>query len=62
MKKKIAIIGPGFSGLSAAAYAASAGHEVHVFEKNVRSAFPDIGQDRRNSCNNLKSFRFEKTF
>ena len=31
---KIAIIGAGFSGLSAAAYLASAGHDVHVFEKN----------------------------
>lgn len=34
MKKKIAIIGAGFSGLSAAAYAARAGMEVHVFEKH----------------------------
>ena len=31
---KIAIIGAGFSGLSAACYTAAAGHEVHIFEKN----------------------------
>lgn len=31
---KIAIIGSGFSGLSAAAYMAAKGEEVHVFEKN----------------------------
>ncbi len=31
---KIAIIGSGFSGLSAAAYLSAAGHEVHVYEKN----------------------------
>lgn len=31
---KIAVIGAGFSGLSAATYLGSQGHEVHVFEKN----------------------------
>lgn len=31
---KIAIIGSGFSGLSAAAYLSAAGNEVHVYEKN----------------------------
>ena len=31
---KIAVIGSGFAGLSAAAYLSAAGHEVHVFEKN----------------------------
>ncbi len=31
---KIAVIGAGFSGLSAAAYMSASGHEVHVFEKN----------------------------
>jgi phytoene desaturase len=31
---KIAVIGSGFSGISAAAYLAKEGHEVHVFEKN----------------------------
>ena len=31
---KIAIIGAGFSGLSATAYLSQMGHEVHVFEKN----------------------------
>lgn len=31
---KIAIIGSGFSGLSAACYLSKDGHEVHVFEKN----------------------------
>jgi phytoene desaturase len=33
-KKTIAIIGAGFSGLSAAAYLAKEGHVVHVYEKN----------------------------
>lgn len=32
--QKIAVIGSGFSGLSTSAYLASAGYEVHVFEKN----------------------------
>ncbi len=31
---KIAVIGSGFSGLSAAAYLSAAGHEVYVYEKN----------------------------
>lgn len=31
---KVAVLGGGFSGLSAAAYLAKDGHEVHVFEKN----------------------------
>ncbi len=31
---KIAVIGAGFSGISAAAYLGAAGHEVHVYEKN----------------------------
>jgi phytoene desaturase len=34
MKKKIAIIGSGFSSLSAASYLAKQNFEVHVFEKN----------------------------
>src|SRR5688572_24975068 len=33
---KIAVIGAGFSGLSAAAYLAKAGHTVQVFEKNAQ--------------------------
>ncbi len=34
---KIAIIGSGFSGLSAAAYLSAAGHNVEVFEKNAHA-------------------------
>ncbi|WP_031426090.1 phytoene desaturase family protein [Flavimarina sp. Hel_I_48] len=34
MKKKISIIGSGFSSLSAACYLAQQGHEVHLYEKN----------------------------
>ena len=34
MKKKITIIGSGFSSLSAACYLAKSGHEVEIFEKN----------------------------
>ena len=36
MRKKIAIIGSGFSGLSAAAYAAKSGCEVHIFEQHTQ--------------------------
>jgi phytoene desaturase len=32
--KRIAVIGSGFAGISAAAYLAKAGNEVHVYEKN----------------------------
>ncbi len=32
---RIAVIGSGFSGLSAACYLSDAGHEVHVYEKNA---------------------------
>ena len=35
MNKKIAIIGSGFSGLSAAAYASKMGNEVHVLRKTA---------------------------
>ncbi|WP_336691044.1 MULTISPECIES: phytoene desaturase family protein [unclassified Chryseobacterium] len=34
MSRKVAIIGSGFSGLSAASYLSKDGYEVHVFEKN----------------------------
>src|SRR5689334_16538177 len=34
-KGRVVVIGAGFSGISAAAYLAKEGHEVHVFEKNA---------------------------
>ena len=34
-RKRISVIGAGISGISAAAYAAKAGHDVHVYEKNA---------------------------
>ena len=34
MKKKIVIIGGGFSSLSAASYLAKTGHDVSIYEKN----------------------------
>ena len=36
-RKKIAVIGSGFAGLSAAAYLSREGHEVHVYEKNEQT-------------------------
>ena len=37
MSKRIAVIGSGFSSLSAASYLAKAGYEVEVFEKNEQT-------------------------
>jgi phytoene desaturase len=34
MKKRITIIGSGFSALAASSYLAKSGHDVHVYEKN----------------------------
>ncbi|GAA4153441.1 phytoene desaturase family protein [Chryseobacterium ginsenosidimutans] len=45
MSKKIAIIGSGFSGLSAASYLAKEGNEVDVFEKNN-----EVGGRARKFC------------
>ena len=36
MKKKILILGSGFSSLAAACYLAKDGHDVHIYEKNSR--------------------------
>ncbi|MCI9844010.1 phytoene desaturase family protein [Flavobacterium pectinovorum] len=47
-KKTIAVIGAGISGLSAAAYLAKAGNEVHVFEKHNQSG----GRARQFATNN----------
>lgn len=52
MIKKIAIIGSGFAGLSAASIAAQEGHEVHLFEKNE-----DIGGRARQFTE--KGFTFD---
>ena len=52
IKHRIAIIGAGFSGISAACYAAKAGHEVHVFEKNESAG----GRARKFSTENGYTF------
>ncbi|SFW52039.1 phytoene desaturase [Sinomicrobium oceani] len=53
MKKKIAIIGSGFSGISSAAYTAAAGHEVHIFEKN------DIAGGRARQFTTANGYTFD---
>lgn len=53
MKKKVAVIGAGFSGLSAAAYLAKAGYDVHVFERHVQAG----GRARQFST--PEGFRFD---
>ncbi|MHA3787811.1 phytoene desaturase family protein [Flavobacterium hauense] len=52
MGNKIAVIGSGISGLSAAAYLAKEGAEVHVFEKNSRPG----GRARQFSTDNGYTF------
>lgn len=49
---KVAIIGGGFSGLSAASYAAKNGHEVYLFEKNDQLG----GRARQFKTNNGYTF------
>jgi phytoene desaturase len=51
--KRIAIIGAGISGLSASAYAAQAGYEVHVFEKHDQAG----GRARQFTTDN--GYRFD---
>lgn len=52
-KKKIAIIGSGFSGISTASYLAQAGHEVDVFEKH------DIPGGRARQFTTSNGFTFD---
>ncbi len=49
---KIAVIGAGFSGMSASAYLAAAGHEVKVYEKNKTAG----GRARQLKTNNGYTF------
>ena len=53
VKKKIAILGAGISGLAAAAYAAKAGHDVHVFEQH------DIAGGRARQFKTANGFSFD---
>ncbi|WP_293938884.1 phytoene desaturase family protein [Sphingobacterium sp. UBA5996] len=53
MKKKVAVIGAGFSGLSAAAYLAQAGCDVHVYEKHT------VPGGRARQFDTVEGFKFD---
>lgn len=53
MKKKVAVIGAGFSGLSAAAYLAQSGCDVHVYEKHA------VPGGRARQFDTVEGFKFD---